>query len=125
MQGGAPDGDGSLCFLSFSTNQPTACRARKVTAPVRVTHPFYPLFGQEIAFVERRVHWGDDLLFYRDHRGYVTSLPTRWTSLQDEEPFLVVSDGRSHFRVTDLIDLVSLIAEIQSALRTLGGRNKL
>jgi len=96
-----------------------------VTAPVRVTHPFHPLFGQEIAFVERRVHWGDDLLFYRDHRGYVTSLPTRWTSLQDEDLFLVVSAGRSHFRVTDLIDLASLITELQFALRALKDRHEL
>ena len=81
--------------------------------------------GQDLDFVERRVNWDDDLLFYRDHRGYVTALPTRWTSLQDEDPFLVVSAGRSHFRVTDLIDLASVITEIQSALRTLGDRNKL
>jgi hypothetical protein len=96
-----------------------------VTSPVRITHPFHPLFGQEIDCVERRIHWGDDLIFYRDRLGYVTALPTRWTSVETEDPFLVVSAGRSHFRVTDLIDLVSMITEIQSALRTLGERNKL
>jgi hypothetical protein len=96
-----------------------------VTTPVRVTHPFHPLFGQEIDFVERKVHWGDDLLFYRDQCGYVTSLPTRWTSLQDEDLFPVVSAGRSHFRVTDLIDLASLITEIQSTPRALKGGNEL
>jgi hypothetical protein len=92
-----------------------------VTAPVRVTHPFHPLFGQEIDCVERRIGWGDDLLFYRDGLGYVTALPTRWTSVEIEDPFLVVSEGRSWFRVTDLIDLASLIAEIQSSLQALRG----
>jgi hypothetical protein len=96
-----------------------------VTSPVRITHPFHPLFGQEIDCVERRTQWGDDLIFYRDRLGYVTALPTRWTSVETEDPFLVVSAGRSHFRVTDLIDLASVITEIQSALRTLGDRNKL
>lgn len=89
-------------------------------APVRVTHPFHPLFGQSLDFIERRVNWGDDLLFYRDRRGYVTALPTRWTSLEDEDLFLVVSAGRSHFRVADLIDLAALITELQSATQAEG-----
>jgi hypothetical protein len=64
------------------------------------------------------------LLFYRDRLGYVTALPTRWTSVKAEDPFLVVSAGRSHFRVTDLIDLASLIAEIQPALQAQGDCNE-
>jgi hypothetical protein len=88
-------------------------------------HPFHPLFGQEINCVERRIGWGDDLLFYRDRLGYVTALPTRWTSLEPEDPFLVVSAGRSHFRLTDLIDLASLITEIQTAIQAPGGRDEL
>jgi hypothetical protein len=93
-------------------------------SPVRVTHPFHPLFGQEIDCVERRIHWGDDLLFYRDRLGYVTALPTRWTSVETEDPFLVASAGRSHFRVTDLTELASLIAEIESSLQALRGRDE-
>ena len=109
----------------FSTNRPTACRTGELTAPVRVTHPFHPLFGQSIDFVERRIQWGDDLLFYRDRLGYVTALPTRWTSVEDEDPLLVVSAGRSHFRVADLIDLAALITEFQSAMQSKGGRGEL
>jgi hypothetical protein len=96
-----------------------------LTAPVRVTHPFHPLFGQTLHFIERRVNWGDDLLFYRDRRGYVTALPTRWTSLEDEDLFLAVSAGRSQFRVADLIDLAALIAELQSATQAKGDRGGL
>ncbi|MBM3862164.1 MAG: hypothetical protein FJ395_21275 [Verrucomicrobia bacterium] len=92
-----------------------------MAASVRVTHPFHPLLGQTLDFVERRVNWGDDLLFYRDHRGYVTALPTRWTSLQEEDPFLVVSAGRSHFQVGDLIGLTVLITELKSEKNSKGG----
>ena len=91
-----------------------------MTAEVRVTHPYHPLFGQRLDFVERRPGWGDDIIFYRDHLGYVTALPTRWTSLQEEDPFLAVSAGRSHFRVCDLIDLTILIAEVQSEINLQG-----
>jgi hypothetical protein len=92
-----------------------------VTAGIRVTHPFHPLFGQTLDFVERRPGWGDDLIFYRDRLGYVTALPTRWTSLQEEDAFVAVSAGRSHFRVDDLIDLTVLVTELQSEKDTQGG----
>jgi hypothetical protein len=61
--------------------------------------------------------YGDDLNFFRDRLGYVTAVPTRWTTIEIEDPFLIVSAGRSHFRVQDLIDLASLISEIQSSQR--------
>src|SRR5213595_2157553 len=73
---------GHACYGRFSSNRSTTSRAGEVTTPVRITHPFHPLFGQEIAFVERRVRWGDDLIFYRDRHGYVTALPTRWTNVE-------------------------------------------
>ena len=95
-----------------------------MTAPVRITHPFHPLFGKEIDVVERRIHWGDDLLFYRDRLGYVTALPTRWTSVETEDPFVVVSAGRSHFKAADLIVLASLIADIQSSLEAMRGSHE-
>jgi hypothetical protein len=82
------------------------------------------LFGKQIDCIERRIHWRDDLLFFRDSLGYVTAVPTRWTSVEMEDPFLVVSAERSHFRVTDLIELASLIAEIRSCLHTLRGRDE-
>jgi hypothetical protein len=50
----------------------------------------------------------------------VTALPTRWTSLQEEDPFLVVSAGRSHFQVGDLIGLTVLITELKSEKNSKG-----
>jgi hypothetical protein len=106
----------------YSLNRSTACRAGEVTTPVRITHPFHPLFGQEIDFVERRIRRGDDLLFYRDRHGYVTALPTRWTSVEAEDPFVVVAAGRSPFRVADLIDLAVLTTKLQSGMQAGGGQ---
>lgn len=48
-------------------------------------------------------------MFYRDPDGYLLSLPARWTSVEEEDPFVVVAAGRSQFRVVDLIDLVALV----------------
>jgi hypothetical protein len=55
----------------------------------------------------------------------VTALPTRWTSLQEEDPFLVVSAGRSHFQVCDLIDLANLVSELQSEKNVQGGSGEM
>jgi len=80
---------------------------------VRVTHPFHPLVGHEIDFVEHRENWGESRVYYRDGRGYLTSLPACWTSIIPEDPFVVASAGRSRFRVTDLIDLAALVARLR------------
>src|SRR5439155_5559561 len=42
-----------------------------------------------------------DRIFYCDRQGYLISVPTRWTSVEAEDPIVVVSAGRSMFRVTD------------------------
>jgi len=81
-----------------------------MSAPVRITHPFHPLFEREIDFVARQQRWGEDRVLYRDPDGYLLWVPARWTSIEAEEPFVIVSGGRSHFRAADLIDLAALVA---------------
>jgi len=85
-----------------------------VTAPVRITHPFHPRCGQEIAVVERRHNWGEDRVFYRDRHGHLASLPARWTSVDAEDPFVVVAAGRSRWRGEDLLALAALVRELRS-----------
>ena len=53
-------------------------------------------------------------MFYRDPDGYLLSLPARWTSVEEEDPFVVVAAGRSRFRVVDLIDLADLVLRRRS-----------
>jgi len=97
-----------------SSTQSTASRADEVTAPVRITHPFHPQFGQGIDFVERRHRFGEERVLYRDRHGHLASLPARWTSVVAEDPFVVVAAGRSRFRVADLLELVELIGRLRS-----------
>jgi hypothetical protein len=97
----------------FSPTQRTASRAVEISGPVRITHPFHPLFGREIDFVNRQQRWGDDWVVYRDPDGYLLWLPARWTNVEAEDAFVIVSAGRSHFRAADLIDLAALIATLR------------
>ena len=100
--------------MARRNDAPGAVGAREVTGPVRITHPFHPLCGLEIDVVERRPHWGEDRVFYRDPDGYLLSLPARWTSVEEEDSFVVVAAGRSRFRAVDLIDLAALIRTCRS-----------
>ena len=87
------------------TNAPDAeaeCRC------FRVTHPFHPLLGREFGLVNFRHCWGEERVFYVDETEQICSLPARWTSVLADDAFMVISAGRSHFRVTDLLKLVSL-----------------
>ena len=81
---------------------------------MRITHPFHPLFGREIDFVDRQQRWGEDRVLYRDADGYLQWLPARWTSVEPEDPFIIVSAGRSAFRAADLIDLAALVPTVRS-----------
>ncbi len=74
-----------------------------------MTHPFHPLFAREFDLVSYSHCWGDDRVFYVDETDQICSLPARWTSAAADDPFVVVSAGRSHFRVADLVDLVELV----------------
>jgi len=75
----------------------------------RITHPFHPLLGRAFDLVDYRHCWGEDRVFYLDDTRQVRCLPARWTSVVADDPFVVVSAGRSHFRVADLLDLVKLV----------------
>ena len=85
-----------------------------MTAPVRITHPFHPRYGQEIDFVVHRHNWGEDRVYFREGDGHLASLPARWTSVVPDDPFVVVAGGRSHFRVEDLVDLAALVRRLRS-----------
>jgi hypothetical protein len=64
--------------------------------------------------VERRHNWGEDRVFYRDQWGHLTSMPAGWTSVEAEDPFVVVAAGRSWFRANELVELARLVLEYRS-----------
>ena len=54
-------------------------------------------------------------MFFFDDEGVQRSLPRGWTDAGDVDPFVVMAAGRSALRVSDLVALTELIAEIRSA----------
>ena len=66
--------------------------------------------------VEVRLCWGEERVSFLDVEGKLVLLPLRWTSLHGD-PLLSLSEGRSLFRVDDLLRLVALIVEVEGSLR--------
>ena len=60
--------------------------------------------------MDRRTTWGEDRVYYHDEAGALRRLPAAWTSMVVANPFEVVSAGRSHFRIEDLLQLAALIS---------------
>jgi hypothetical protein len=80
----------------------------------RVVHPYHPLFGREFQVADYRHNWGEDRVYFHNPNGVLTSIPTGWTSLFGQDPFVVMAAGRSHFRVGDLVELARLIEGLKS-----------
>jgi hypothetical protein len=86
-----------------------------VRSRFRITHHFHPLFPGEYDVLEFRLDWGHDLVAFYDEKGNVITIPIGWTDLDNErDPFVVISAGRSYFRVEDLLRLAELVEGIRS-----------
>ena len=77
----------------------------------RITHRFHPLFGRGYDLIDYRHSWGEDRVVYVDEQGDARILPASWTSAATDDPFTVVSAGRSYWRVADLLELAAVIRE--------------
>ena len=98
------------CHLETSKNTPLNEDPRRVFT---VTHPFHPLFKKEFVLVEMRINWGEQRIFFVDEEEKLISLPRRWTSMAEEDLFLVLSNGRAYFRTTDLLQIRALLDMLQ------------
>ena len=78
-----------------------------------MTHRFHPLSGRTFEFVNRRKNWQSDRVYFFDDVGELACLPAEWTDVVPEDPFVVVSAGRSPFRMADLPELAELIRELR------------
>ena len=52
---------------------------------------------------------------FRDELNYRRHMPVRWTDFAESDPLLAMSDGRSAFRVVDLLTLSDLLAGLEAA----------
>jgi len=80
----------------------------------RVTHPFHPRLGEELELVVWKQTWGEDRVYFHDELGRLCSMPARWTDILPQDPFVVVSAGRSCLRVAELIELANLVERLRS-----------
>lgn len=79
---------------------------------MRVTHPFHPLSGQQLACVgERYTRYGRRLLLHVDETT-VCAVPPQWTDLVVPDPEIVLGGQRALFRVADLLELAQLVAQL-------------
>jgi hypothetical protein len=85
---------------------------------VRVTHPFHPLVGREFDLVVRKMNWAEDRVFFFGDGGQLTSMPAGWTDVDPPDPYVVLSAGRSIFRIEDLLALALLLDGLRAASST-------
>ena len=79
---------------------------------VRITHPFHPLAGRQLACVGERYNRSGKRLLLRVDDKTVCSVPPQWTDLAASDPEVVMGQGRALFRVVDLLELASLVSRL-------------
>jgi hypothetical protein len=79
---------------------------------VRITHPFHPLSGKQLACVGERYNRYGRRLLLRVDEATVCSVPPQWTDLVAPDPELVMGEQRALFRVADLLELARLIDQL-------------
>ena len=52
-------------------------------------------------------------MYFHDDKDELRSVPARWTSAVEPDPFDVVAAGRALFRLEDVLRLARLVAECQ------------
>ena len=81
----------------------------------QIIHPFHPYRNIEFEVDSVRRLAYEHRVFFINTKGRKSSVPLHWTDIGPEDPFVAVSAGRSLFRIEDLVGLVRLVAEINSA----------
>jgi hypothetical protein len=79
----------------------------------RITHPFHPLRGEEFELIRYHRSWGGTgKVDGRTADGQRISFPLSWTNAGVGDPFLAIAQGRSYFRVDDLLRLAALLDDL-------------
>lgn len=61
-----------------------------------------------------RHNWGLDRVYFHDDNGELKLLPAAWTDVFPPDPIVVLSAGRSAFRLQDLLELSRMIVALQA-----------
>lgn len=107
----------SFCDM-LTSQQPytsTASNQNFNNTPFHIIHPFHPYRNIEFQVDSVRRLAYEYRVFFTNTKGRKSSVPLHWTNIGPEDLFVAVSAGCSLFRVEDLLSLVRLIGEINSA----------
>jgi hypothetical protein len=100
-------------WITVSNSIQNASTSIAATRLVRVTHPFHPLSGKQLACVgERHNRYGRRLLLQVDDVT-VRSVPPQWTDLVAPDPEIVIGEHRAVCRVADLLALAQLVDQLR------------
>jgi len=83
----------------------------------RIIHPFHPYKDTEFEIDQVRNVGVERRVFFFNQKGRKSSVPLDWTDIGPQDLFVVLSAGRALFRVEDLLGLVRLVGEVNSAKR--------
>jgi hypothetical protein len=79
---------------------------------VRVTHPFHPLSGRQLACVGERYNRYGKTLLLETGDGSVCAVRPQWTDVVAPDPEIVLGGQQALFRVADLMELSCLVARL-------------
>jgi hypothetical protein len=85
-------------------------------ARIKITHPFHPRYGEEYDLLCFYRSWGRDYVECSDEKGKFITIPTEYTASCEIDPFVTISQGRSIFRVSDLLRLVEFLSTMKETL---------
>ena len=82
---------------------------------MRVTHPYHPLHGRVFKLVRRGQVGRERRVWFQNDAGQLISLAESWTSLGAVDPFVALAKGRARTRISDLLELAQLVADLKGA----------
>ncbi|KRW97715.1 DUF5372 family protein [Paracoccus sp. MKU1] len=89
---------------------------------VLVTHPFHPLFAQQLPCVGRRYNRHGERLLLQAGDAVIWSVPPQWTDLAGKDPELVMGEGRAVLRFSDLMELADLVGRVSDKSAQMGAK---
>jgi hypothetical protein len=101
---------------SLYTTSPTTPYLRNERKKFVITNPLHPLQGKEFEAINYRHGVKISSVFFHDSNGRSQLVPVDWTDIVPEDPYLIISEGRSLFRYEDLVSLAKLIKNIDCEL---------
>ena len=99
----------NLCFCRRKNEGVTAPYVNQLKRRFTITHPFHPLYQRQFELLSYRNSWGRRYIDFQQDGGQASAIALAWTDADHPDPFLMVSKGRSVFRVAELLRLVDLI----------------